>query len=221
MGKIIELKAEDGHQLVAYRVDPDGVAKGGLVVIQEIFGVNAHIRDVCDRFAAAGYSVIAPAVFDRVKKGVELGYDEDGIAAGRELMGRLDWDSALKDVSAAAQALRPDGKVGVVGYCWGGSLAWLAACRMDIAAAVGYYGGQIPKYVGEAPRAPVMLHFGEMDASIPLQGVEAVKAAHPDIPVYIYPAGHGFACDRRASYHQESSALAWRRTLAFFDEKLA
>lgn len=221
MGEIMELQAEDGHSLAAYRADPVGVAKGGLVVIQEIFGVNAHIREVCDRFAAAGYIAIAPAMFDRVKTGVELNYDEEGIAAGRELMGQLGWDSALMDVSAAVQALRSAGKVGVVGYCWGGSLAWLTACRMDIDAAVGYYGGQIPKYVGETPRAPVMLHFGETDASIPLEGVEEVKAAHSDIPVYTYPAGHGFSCDHRASFHEESSALALTRTLDFFAEKLA
>ncbi len=220
MGEIIELQAEDGHFLDAYRADPEGAAKGEIVVIQEIFGVNAHIREVCDRFAGAGYSAIAPATFDRVKKGVELGYDEDGIAAGRELMGQLDWDNALKDVAAAARALRPDGKVGVVGYCWGGSLAWLAACRLDIGAAVCYYGAQIPKFAAETPKAPVILHFGETDASIPMEGVETVRAAHPDVPIYTYPAGHGFSCDHRASFDAESSRRALVHTLDFFGEKL-
>ncbi len=221
MGEIIELQAEDGHKLAAYQAGPEGAAKGGLVVIQEIFGVNSHIRDVCDRFAGAGYAAIAPAMFDRVKKDVDLGYDEEGIAAGRELMAKLDWDSGLMDVAAAAQVLRPDGKIGVVGYCWGGSVAWLAACRMDIDAAVGYYGGQIPNFVDETPRCPVMLHFGETDASIPLEGVDAVRAAHPDIPVFTYPAGHGFSCDQRASFHAESARRALVHTLDFFSEKLA
>ena len=221
MGEIIRLQAEEGHELAAYRAVPEGLAKGGIVVIQEIFGVNSHIRDVCDRFAAAGYCVIAPAVFDRVKTGVELDYTEQGITAGLELISSLDWDISLKDVQAAIQALESIGKVGVVGYCWGGSVTWLAASRLDISAAVCYYGRQIPEYVDEKPQAPVIMHFGEEDPSIPMAGVAVVKAAHPDIPVYTYPAGHGFSCDRRASFHEQSARQAMARTLEFFGTNLA
>ncbi len=221
MGQNIDLQAKDGHRLNAYRADPEGPAKGCLVVIQEIFGINIHVRDVCDRFAALGYSAIAPALFDRAQTGVELDYDEEGIAAGLALMGQLGWDGPLMDIDAAADVLRPDGKVGVVGYCWGGSLAWLAASRLVVDAAVCYYGGQIPNLVEETPSAPVLLHFGESDASIPMEGVEAVRAAHPDIPLHTYAAGHGFTCDRRGSYHEESSALALTRTMEFFGQKLA
>ncbi len=220
MAEMIDLEAEDGHKLTAYRADPDGPARGGLVVIQEIFGVNSHIRDVCDRFAASGYSAIAPAVFDRLQKGIELEYTEQGVAAGRDLIEQLGWDDALKDIWAAALALDPNGKAGVVGYCWGGSVAWLAACRLNIAAAVGYYGRQIPEFVDEKPGVPVMLHFGENDPLIPLEGVETVRAAHPQVPIFTYPAGHGFTCDQRADFHAESSRRALVHTMDFFAENL-
>jgi len=221
MGEFIELQAEDGHLFAAYRADPEGISKGGLVVIQEIFGVNSHIREVCDRFAGAGYSAIAPAMFDRLAPGTELEYTEEGVAEGRDLIEKLGWDDPVKDIWAAALALRPDGKVGVVGYCWGGSVTWLAACRLNIGAAVGYYGRQIPDFVDETPRVPTMLHFGENDPLIPMEGVERVRQAHPDVPIYTYPAGHGFTCDQRADFHAESSRRALVHTLDFFGEKLA
>jgi len=219
MGRNITLTAADGHQLGAWRADPDGKARGGIVVIQEIFGVNGHIRDVCDRIAAAGYAAIAPAIFDRAEPGVELGYDDDGITRGRDLRTQVGWDGPVADMTAAAEALKPAGKVGVVGFCWGGSLAWLAACRLAVDAAVGYYGGQIVQYVDETPACPILLHFGDQDASIPIADVDAIRAAHPDVPVHVYAgAGHGFNCDRRGSYHAEHAAVAWERTLKFFAE---
>ncbi len=213
MGETIPLTATDGHALDAYRAEPEGRPRGGIVVIQEIFGVNDHVREVCDRFAGAGYVTVAPALFDRAEKGVELAYDDDGMAAGRDLRARVDWDGPVSDIAAAVQALRPLGKVGVVGYCWGGSLAWLAACRLDVDCVVGYYGGQIIEFKDEQPRCPVILHFGETDASIPMTDVDAIRAAQPDVPVHVYPAGHGFNCDKRASYDAASAREALPRTL--------
>ncbi len=221
MGQTITLTASDGRELEAWRADAEGGPRGGIVVIQEIFGVNDHIRDVCAGFAAEGYTAIAPALFDRVEGDVRLEYDDAGKARGRELRAGLGWEGPMADVAAAAGALGPSGKVGVVGYCWGGSLAWLAACRLEVACAVGYYGGQIIGFNDENPRCPVILHFGETDASIPMDDVDAIRAAHPDVPVHVYgDAGHGFNCDRRAAYHAESADTARARTLAFFAEHL-
>jgi len=216
MGEMITLTAEDGFVLDAYQAAPEGTPKGAIVVVQEIFGVNSHIRGDTDKFAQAGYLAIAPAVFDRLEKGIELDYDEAGVARGRELMGQMDFDTALMDVRAAADAVAGAGKVGLVGYCWGGSVAWLAATRLGLPS-VGYYGGGIPGFADEQPKAPVMLHFGALDAGIPLDGVEQVKAKHPDVPVHIYDdAGHGFNCDARGSYHEPSAKIALGRTLEFF-----
>lgn len=221
MGETRHLTAADGHVFTAWRADPAAPAKGCVVVIQEVFGVNEHIRDVCDRYAAAGYVAIAPALFDRVQPGVELGYDEAGIAAGRELVGRLGWEAPLLDVEAAARSLRADGRVGVVGYCWGGTVTWLAACRLEIACAVPYYGRQIIDFAAEKPRCPVIMHFGGEDPLIPHDNVAGVQAAHPEIPIYVYGgAGHGFNCDRRADYRPEVAAVALERTLAFFASHL-
>lgn len=216
MGKTITLTSADGAKISAYRADPEGTPKGGIVVIQEIFGVNHHIRGDTDKFARHGYAAIAPAFFDRIEPGIELGYDAAGIEAGRGYMGMLDIDKTLGDVRAAADALKGVGKIGAVGYCWGGTIAWLTACRLGIPS-VGYYGGQIAKHVGEKPKAPVMLHFGETDHAIPLTDVEKVTAAHPDVPVYVYAgAGHGFNCDERGSYDAKSAGIALGRTLDFF-----
>jgi carboxymethylenebutenolidase len=221
MGETITLKASDGHELAAWKADPAGAARGGLVVIQEIFGVNSHIRGVADGFAADGYATIAPALFDRVERGVELGYEEDGRTRGRAIRAEIAWDDALNDIAAAVAALSGM-KVGVVGYCWGGSLAWLAATRVaGVAASAGYYGGQIKDFRDETPRCPVMLHFGTEDASIPMDAVASVQAALPDIPIHIYEgAGHGFNCDQRGSYHAEAAATARERTLAFLRENV-
>ncbi len=219
-GERIELTAADGHRLGAYLARPAGEPKAGIVVVQEIFGVNRHIRAVTEGFAGDGYLAIAPALFDRRERDLELGYEAEDVARGRELKGATSWEEAAQDVAAAIGAVAAAGQAGVVGYCWGGSIAWLAACRLPVAAAVGYYGGQIRELSGETPRCPILLHFGEQDAAIPLDDVEAVRGLHPEVPIHLYPAGHGFNCDLRDSYHAESAALARERSLAFLDEHL-
>ncbi len=221
MGNEISLTAADGHSLSAYRADAGSAARGAIVVVQEIFGVNDHIRAVCDSFAEAGFTALAPSLFDRAEPGVELGYDDEGRDRGRALRAQIDWEGPVRDLDAAIALLGTSMKVGVVGYCWGGSLAWLAATRLAAACAVGYYGGQIIQFVGETPRCPVMLHFGETDASIPAEDVEAIREAHPSLPIFLYPAGHGFNCEARASFHADSALLARSRTLEFLNENLA
>ena len=222
MGKTLTLTASDGHKFSAYRADPQGKPKGGVVVIQEIFGVNQHMREVCDGVAKDGYAALAPALFDRAERGVELGYTEGDIARGRDLRAKLAWEDVLKDVAASIKAVADAGKVGIVGYCWGGSVAWRAATQLGgLACAVGYYGGQITPFKDERPKVPVMLHFGETDASIPLTDVEAIKKAQPKLPIYVYPgAGHGFSCDHRGSYHAASASLARTRTMQFFAQNV-
>jgi carboxymethylenebutenolidase len=217
------LTAADGHKLSAYRAEAKAASKTGLAVLQEIFGVNSHIRSVADRFAADGFIAVAPALFDRVKPGIEMGYGPEDIERGRETRAQVSLDQALADTQAAIAALNEEGlKVGVVGYCWGGSLAWAAATRLDgVTCCVGYYGGQIPDMADEQPRCPVMLHFGEQDNSIPMDKIEIVRAKHPEVPLFTYPgAGHGFSCDARGSYHAESAAKARERSLAFLREHL-
>ena len=215
MGEMITLTASDGHTFGAYKAEAEGTLRGGVVLIQEIFGVNAHIREVCDRFAEEGFAVIAPALFDRIEPGIELDYDEAGVARGRELKTQSGWDEALLDIKAAADALTGD--VAVVGYCWGGTLAWLAATRLGgISCAACYYGGQIHEFREEHPRCPVMMHFGEKDDAIPLEHVEDIQEVQFEVPVFTYPAGHGFNCDQRASYHAESAATAHTRTVELF-----
>ena len=219
MGKTVKARAADGHNFSMYRADPAEEPRGAVVIVQEIFGVNGHIRVVCDDYAAQGYVAVAPALFDRVERGVELGYQADDIAAGRAIREKVSLDQALADVEAAAKEVAGVGKIGVVGYCWGGTVAWVAATRSrTFAAAVSYYGGGVPDLTDEQPNCPVQLHFGEQDQAIPLAGVDRLKAAHPELPVYLYPAGHGFNCDQRASYHAESARLARERTLAFLRE---
>jgi carboxymethylenebutenolidase len=223
MGEMITLTASDGHELAAYRAAPAGAAKAGLVVIQEIFGVNSHMRDVCDRYAAEGYLAIAPAIYDRVERGVELGYTPDDMTAGREFRAGCDLDLVIKDVAAAAEAARAGGKVGIVGYCWGGSVVYVSCCRLPghIDAGVGYYGGQIIPHLQEKPGAPVMLHFGELDKSIPLDVIEKIRSARPEVQIFVYEgADHGFNCDQRGQYHEATAKLALSRTLPFFEENL-
>lgn len=220
MGEWIELNAADGHALAAYRAAPAGLRHGGVVVIQEVFGVNAHIRSVCKRFAEAGFAAIAPALFDRVKRGVELGYDQAGIEQGRDLAAELGWERPLIDIRAAALSLEADGRACIAGYCWGGTIAWLAACRLDLACASAYYGRQIADFPDDHPRCPSVAHFGADDSLIPMTSVEAVRAANPDVPIYLYPgAGHGFNCDQRADYRPDAAARALERTLRLFNEK--
>jgi len=220
MGERIELTASDGHRLGAYLARPDGAAKAGLVICQEIFGVNAHIREVTDGFAGEGYLAIAPALFDRIEPGVELAYTADDTARGRALRTALAWDRVMLDVGAAAAEVRAGAGVGVVGYCWGGSLAWLAACRLPVAAAVGYYGGQIHEHRAETPNCPVLLHFGERDPIITKEHVAEIAALHPEVPIFTYDAGHGFNCTARADYDAEAAAVARWRTLDFLVQHL-
>src|SRR5216117_59944 len=217
MGKMIELKASDGHQLAAYRADPAGKPRGAIVVIQEIFGVNSHIKQVADGYAADGYVAIAPAMFDRVQKNFDVGYAPDDIAKGREVRGKVTTDMALKDAQAAVNEAAKAGKVGIVGYCWGGFVAWMASAKVPgLAAAVPYYGGGILDNTDIQPRVPVMGHFGEKDAMIPAEGVKKLAAKHPKQQIFLYPADHGFNCDHRGSYHAPSAKQARERTLEFF-----
>lgn len=221
MGKTIRLTAGDGHELDAYQADPDGAPKGAIVIIQEIFGVNSHIRSVCDGYAADGYVAIAPALFDRVERGIELGYVEPDMSRGREIRGKLSWDGALADVKAAADAVKSAGKVAVVGYCYGGSVAWLTATRLDVDAVVSYYGGNVADFAEEQAKCPVIMHIGDQDNSIDAGKIETIKNAQPDIPVYVYRgAGHGFNCDQRGSYHEESAKVARGRSLEFLAEHI-
>jgi carboxymethylenebutenolidase len=216
MGKWIELKPADGKTISAWRAEPEGKPRGGLVVVQEIFGVNSHIRSVCDGYAADGYLAIAPALFDRARPRVDLGYTPEDIERGRELKGKATLEHALADVAAARDAAAAAGKVGIVGYCWGGYVAWMSASRLPgFACAVPYYGGGMLEAAGEHPRCPVLAHFGETDAHIPVEGVRKFALAHPESRVLIYPANHGFNCDQRGSYDAASAKLARDRTLAF------
>jgi carboxymethylenebutenolidase len=216
VGETITLKSRlDGFEIPAYHAPPGNARRGGLVVIQEIFGVNAHIRNICDGYAADGYEVMAPAMFERAKPGFEGGYDALGFGRGRALMDKTPWEQVRGDLEAAVASLK--GPVFVVGYCWGGAAAWLAACRIPgIAAASCYYGRQILPLREETPRCPVILHYGKHDESIPMSDVEAVRAAQPDIPLHLYDAGHGFNCDVRESYSADAASLARLRTLQLF-----
>ncbi len=221
MGKWIDLTAADGFRLPAYRADPAGKPRGGLVVAQEIFGVNSHIRSVCDGYAADGYVAIAPALFDRYERGVDIGYTPADIARGRELKALANNDAAYVDIAAARDAVTSAGKVGVIGYCWGGYVAWLAAARLTgFACAVPYYGGGMTDAIGEQPKCPVMAHFGERDAGIPLAGVKALAAAHPAVQVFTYAADHGFNCDQRGAFDAAAAKLARERTLAFLRQHI-
>jgi carboxymethylenebutenolidase len=213
---MIELTAADGHRLAAYRADPSGKPRGGVVVIQEIFGVNSHVKQVADGFAADGYVAIAPALFDRVQKNVNLGYSPEDIAKGREIRGKVTNDMAVKDAEAAVKAAASAGKVGIVGYCWGGFVTWLAAAKVPgLACAVPYYGGGILDNTELAPRVPLMGHFGDKDQHIPVEGVKKLAAKYPQHQIFIYPADHGFNCDHRGSYNAPAAKQARERTLEF------
>ncbi len=222
-GTNLTLTASDGHEMGAYRAEPPGAIKGGIVVLQEIFGVNAHIRDVCDRFAQEGYVAVAPALYDRSsQKNAELTYSEEDVALGRKLREEFSWDDTVLDVDAARVALSGEGlKIGTVGYCWGGTISFVAATRLELNAAVVYYGGQIMPYVNEKERCPLLMHFGARDTSIPLSDVEAIRRAHPEAEVHVYEAGHGFNCDRRGGYDEAAATLANSRTLDLFRRLLA
>ncbi|MDE2364090.1 MAG: dienelactone hydrolase family protein [Hyphomicrobiales bacterium] len=221
MGEHIELKCRDGVTIGAYVARPAGAPKGGLVVLQEIFGVNHHIRAVADRFAAAGYVAVAPALFDRIERNVELGYGLDDRPRAMDTRSKTKVPETLADIEAAIDLAKEGGKVGLVGYCWGGTLAFLGACRLSgVTCAVGYYGGGIAGIASERPRAPVMLHFGALDKHIPLTDVEKIRLAQPTVPVFVYDADHGFNCDERESYDKAAADAALERTMEFFAAEL-
>ncbi|MFC7461836.1 dienelactone hydrolase family protein [Hydrogenophaga defluvii] len=229
MGSFVDLKAADGFSFPAYVAQPQGAPKGAVVVLQEIFGVNSHIRSVADGYAAAGYLAVAPSTFHRVQQGVELGYTEDDMKAGFGLkmaVEALPAPGVMQDIQAAVDhaAAVSGKKVGIVGYCWGGLLTWRAACGLSgISAAAPYYGGGMTAEAdaGRKPLCPVMAHFGDQDHWIPLETVQAFRAAQPGVTVHVYGANHGFNCDQRGSYHAESATLARERTLAFFAQHLS
>ena len=213
MAETIELSAPDGHSFSAYRADPTGTPRGGVVIIQEIFGLTRHICEVADQYAAQGYASFAPALFDRVRPAIVLDYSQ--IQQGVETMMALQPSQTLLDVGATVDAAAAAGKTAVVGFCWGGTIAYVAACRLPISAAVSYYGGRILQYGERKPRCPVMYHFGEQDQSIPPATVEKVRQLHPEGILYTYPAGHGFNCSERSSFDAQSAQLAFERSLGF------
>lgn len=219
MGQWTRLDTPHGR-IAAWRADPSRSPRGALVVVQEIFGVNAHIRSVAESFALEGYAVLAPAYFDVVEPGVELGYDAEGVERGRALRDAVGLERATDITRAAADALAAHGPVGTVGYCWGGTVALLAALRLGLPS-VSYYGARNLPFLDEVPRAPVMFHFGDQDASIPPDMVQAHRERLPQMDVFTYPAGHGFNCDLRADYEPSSARLARERTLDFFTRNLA
>ena len=227
MGNFVDLKAADGFVFPAYVAQPAGKARGGVVVIQEIFGVNDHIRKVADGYAAEGYLAVAPSTFHRVKPGVELGYTQDDMSAGMALKAAaeaLPAPGVMADIQAAVNHAAQAGKVGIVGYCWGGLLSWRAAALVDgLSASAPYYGGGVttPAEIARQPRVPVLAHFGEQDHWIPMDTVEAFRKAHPEVEVHVYAANHGFNCDQRGSYNEAAAQLARQRTLAFFAKHLA
>jgi carboxymethylenebutenolidase len=227
MGSFVDLQATDGFSFPAYVAQPTGPAKGAVVVLQEIFGVNSHIRSVADGYANEGYLAVAPSTFHRVKPGVELGYSQDDMAAGFALktaVEALPAPGVLQDIQAAIRHAAQAGKVGIVGYCWGGLLTWRSACTLDgLSAAVCYYGGGMttPDEAARQPKVPTMAHFGEKDHWIPLESVEAFRKAHPEVEVHVYKADHGFNCDQRASHDATAAKLARERTVAFFNRHLA
>jgi carboxymethylenebutenolidase len=216
MGEFTTIMARDGHEFRAWLAAPAGTARGAIVVLQEVFGVNRHIRGITDSFAAEGYVAIAPSLFDRVRKGIELGYSPGESQEGMGYTLQLKSEQTLKDMSAAVNVVKHSGRVGAVGYCWGGTLAYIAACELPVSCAVAYYGGRIAQNLSKAPKKPVMYHFGERDQHIPPSDVEKIRAAHPQGVFHLYPAGHGFNCDERASFDAASAALARKRTLEFF-----
>lgn len=229
MGKFLDLQSADGAAVPAYVAQPEGRPRGAVVVLQEIFGVNTHIRAVADRFAAQGYLAVAPALFHRVKPGVELGYTDADMGAGFELktaVEALPGAGVLPDIQAAIDhaAQASGGKVGIVGFCWGGLLTWRAACTLTgLSAAIAYYGGGMTgeEEIARQPQCPVMAHFGDQDHWIPMEGIAAFTQAHPEVQVHVYSANHGFNCDQRGSYNEAAATLARERSLAFFADKLA
>lgn len=215
MGDMTTLMARDGHEFNAWLAPASGTPRGAIVLAQEIFGVNRHIRGLVDGFAADGYLTIAPCLFDRIRRGIELGYSEKETQEGRGYRLQIPREKTLLDLSACVNVVKHAGRVAVVGYCWGGTLAYLSARELPIVCAVAYYGGQIKDHLEKPPRRPVMYHFGELDPYIPMSDVERIRAADPAGVFHAYPADHGFNCEERGSYDAGSARLARERTLGF------
>ena len=219
-GRWETLMARDGHEFSCYLAKPDGKARGAVVIVQEIFGVNEHIRSVVEQYAAAGYLTIAPALFDRIGRNIELKYTPDQAALGRGYMLQIERSDALKDIAAAIAVVRHAGGVAVIGFCWGGQLAWYAASKLGVSAAVAYYGTRLWEALDDLPTAPMMLHFGEQDAHTSPEQLAAIRQGFPAGVYHVYPAGHGFNCPVRPSYDAASAQLAWERTTQFLAEHL-
>ena len=222
MGQDIKLTASDNFQLGGYRADPAGAPRAAVVVIQEIFGVNHHIRAVCNRLAAEGYVAIAPSIFDRTEPNFQCGYSPDEVATARKFIASPDWAAMLRDTQAAIDAVKNVGPVGIIGFCLGGSIAYAAATKLsDLSSAIGYYGGAVVRFADDKPKVPTQLHFGEKDAGIPLTDVETIQTKRPYVEIHVYPgAQHGFHCDERASYDKASADIAWPRSVAFLGKHL-
>jgi carboxymethylenebutenolidase len=222
VGQDIKLTASDNFQLGGYRADPAGAPKAAVVVIQEIFGVNHHIRAVCDRIASNGYVAIAPSIFDRIEPDFQCGYSPEEVAVARKFVANPDWTAMLRDTQAAIDAVKDVGPVGIVGFCLGGSVAYAAATKLSgLSVAIGYYGGAIVRFADDKPKVPTQLHFGEKDAGIPLTDVEIIRAKRPDVDIHVYPgAQHGFNCEERASYDKASADIARQRSVAFLARHL-
>ena len=221
MSEFTTLMARDGHEFNAWLAAPAGKPRGAVVVIQEIFGVNAHIRAVTDSYAAAGYVAIAPALFDRVRKGIELGYTAETMKEGMGYVMQLKSEKTLLDLAASIAVVKHAGRVGAVGFCWGGKMAYISGCELPIACGVAYYGGGIAKELHKTPSCPMLYHFGGKDTHIPQSDVEAIRAADQRGTIYVYPdADHGFNCDMRGSYNAAAAQLARQRTLAFLAQHL-
>ena len=220
MGKMIRLKARDGHELDAYLAEPKGKARGGIVVVQEIFGVTDHVKRVADQYAAEGYRAIAPAMFDRIKRGITLPYTD--VEQGRAYMQQLKWPNTVVDVEAAVDAVRDAGAAAVVGFCWGGTVAHVAASELDLDAAISYYGGGVARMLDKTPQCPIVYHFGDQDHAIPMADVQRIVSAYPDADVHVYKgAGHGFNCDERSSYSAPDARVAFERSIEFLREQTA
>jgi carboxymethylenebutenolidase len=217
-GTMTSMPMSDGAHIGVYHVQPDGERRGGLVLIQEIFGVTEHIKELCDAYAADGYEVLAPALYDRIAPGLQASYSKEDVQQSINISRhKHPFDQSIADTQTCIDALKGKGPVFITGYCYGGSVSWVAACRCDgLAAASCYYGSLIPKYADEVPKCPTIVHFGRQDRSIPMKDVEQLRDRHPDVDVHVYDAGHGFNSDRRPDYDADSAKLARERTLELF-----
>ncbi len=220
-GQFVHVTAADGHALRTYVSEPAGPARGAVLVFQEIFGVNHHIRSVTERIAAEGYRGLAPDLFARGGRDIELGYEAADGAEGRRIRMAIPLEATMADIAATLALARQTGPVAVMGFCWGGSLAYLSACRLaGLSAAIGYYGGMIGDHIDEKPQCPIELHFGRNDPHIALTGVARIQQAYPTMPIHLYEAGHGFHCDERKDFHPPSAALAWQRSMTFLNKHM-